>query len=337
MRSLALAQVWQDRGGKVIFCMAHCTTAIHDRLRLENCEVVRVPNGAADVVETIATAQRCQSEYVVLDGYSFGSEFQTHVHAGGSKVLYIDDLQQCESYRADIVLNPNLTASESRYLGRVNARRLLLGTGYCLLRKEFRCWDQRSRKISAPPLKVLVTLGGSTPEELAVFILEALVRIGDVIEGVVFVLGGSSGKPASLPVAAKKLGNKVIFQIAVSDMATLMQEADIAIAAAGSTCWELCYLGLPSLLVDVADNQTAEALALKRGGYANYLSRADAFHLQTLSEAIFELVRSEKRRRDLSIRSRTLVDGRGPERVVSAMLNLGSESEHSVSMQEVRP
>ncbi len=331
MRCLALAQEWQDQGGQAVFLMAQSTPAIRERLLQENCEIVsceEVPGSASDASATVTAAGCHRAEWIVLDGYRFESKYQSVISGNGFGVLYVDDLAGCTGYFADIVLNPNLSATKSQYDRRAKSTNLLLGTRYCLLRREFVCWSTWRRGIPRSAGRVLVTLGGSTPENLALRIIETLARIKSEIEGIVFVCGASSGESRSLSIAAESLGGKVTFHSAATDMATLMSQADIAIAGAGATCWELCFMGLPSLLVDIADNQTSEATALDRLGCAKHVGSAGTLSSQRLVDALSELLHCDETRRDMSIRCRRLVDGCGAERVVSAMLQHKFSSVH---------
>jgi len=338
MRCLALAQEWQDRGGKVIFAVAQCTAAVRARLTQENCEVVScaaVPGSADDALITSDIARRSTSQWLVLDGYAFGRQYQTRIHEDGIKVLFVDDLAGCDSYEADIVLNKNLSASEGQYRGLTTAQ-LLLGTRHCLLRREFRAWAGWNRNTETAE-KILITLGGSTPEGLAQCIFEALERIKSKITSAVFLLGGSSTESELLNRAAAGSAGVVTIRRAAADVATLMAGADIAIAAAGSTCLELCFMGLPSLLVDVAANQTPEALELQRQDCARYLGSSSTVSVGTIVDQLTDLLSSDKTRQAISMRCRKLVDGCGAERVVSALLGERAGIAHSLTQQGACP
>jgi RimJ/RimL family protein N-acetyltransferase len=104
-----------------------------------------------------------------------------------------------------------------------------------------------------------------------------------------------------------------------SNVAELMAKADMAISAAGSTCWELCFMGLPALLMDVADNQTELANELDRLGCAIRVGDRTALP-ENISNQLKRVVRSQALRQSLSNRSRVLVDGNGAARVVSVLL-----------------
>lgn len=338
MRCLALAQAWQDRGGRVVFFMGQSTAAIRERLSREGCDILScdaVVGSASDAGRTLDAARRYGCEWLTLDGYRFDSEYQARVCGRGFGVLCVDDLGD-RRHAADIILNPNLTATKSQYAGQHDDTQLLLGTEYSLLRREFRKWRDWNREIAPVSKKILVTLGGTTPEDLALCILEALDTIQHQFDRVVFVLGASSREPASLKAAAEKLEEKMSFVRAATDMAILMAEADVAIAAAGATCWEICFMGLPALIVDIAENQTAEAMELNRQGYAKYLGSGSALRPQKLAAKLTELLGAQDVRREISQRCRRLVDGQGAERVVAAMLERGSQSVVSAVHEGVR-
>jgi len=338
MRCLAIAQAWRDRGGGAVFLMAQSTPAICERLSREGCKILpghAITGGADDARTTLDAARQCGCEWLVLDGYGFDSEYESGVWGHGFGVLYIDDLGD-RKHSADIILNPNLTAASAQDAGQHHETHQLLGTEFSLLRREFRSWSDWNREIVPTANRILVTLGGGTPEELALCILEALEQVKSQVESVMFVLGASSEQPESLKKGGAKLEGKASFVRAASDMATLMAEADVAIAAAGSTCWEMCFMGLPALIVDVARNQTAEAMELHRQGYAKYLGSGSELRPQKLAAELTELLGSQEVRREISQRCRKLVDGRGAERVVAAMLQTRAQSIASVVHEGAR-
>jgi UDP-2,4-diacetamido-2,4,6-trideoxy-beta-L-altropyranose hydrolase len=324
MRCLALAQAWQDTGGNAIFVLAESTAAMRARLAFEKCSVITIPvrpGGTEDGFNTKELAERHDAEWVVIDGYSFGAGYREQVRAGGRKLLCVDDDGKRDAYISDIVLNQNLNAHEKFYDGRGAETQLLLGTRFSLLRREFGSWRRWQREISGWGRRVLITLGGSTPVETGVQVMEA---VGSVkVDGLraAFVVGGSTPEVTALENCAARFPEMITIRRDVSNMATLMAESDIAISAAGSTCWELCFLGLPSLLIDVAANQTPIALELNRRQCALYAGSANNLSVADLAFSVKTLLRAEETRRSLSNRCRQLVDGLGAERVVSAMRN----------------
>jgi spore coat polysaccharide biosynthesis predicted glycosyltransferase SpsG len=98
-----------------------------------------------------------------------------------------------------------------------------------------------------------------------------------------------------------------------------MRWADLAICAGGSTCWELAYMGVPSIILILAENQRGIAESLAEAGAADCLGwHADAGS-GAITEAVARLVADPERRAALTRRGRRLVDGQGVERVVDAL------------------
>jgi UDP-2,4-diacetamido-2,4,6-trideoxy-beta-L-altropyranose hydrolase len=199
-----------------------------------------------------------------------------------------------------------------------------------LLRREFLKYQGWMRRLPDQGVSLLVTLGGCTPEALGLCTLQALERMQADFNEAIFVVGGSTPKYDALRREADLLKGKITLQSNASNMADLMANADIAISAAGSTCWELCFLGVPSLLVDVAANQTPIAVEFQRQGCAIYLGSSREVTSEKLVDQLSALIKSRETLQVLSERCRKLVDGHGADRVITAML--GGESESRLSL-----
>jgi spore coat polysaccharide biosynthesis predicted glycosyltransferase SpsG len=104
------------------------------------------------------------------------------------------------------------------------------------------------------------------------------------------------------------------------NMAEIMAWADLAVAAGGSTCWELAYMGLPMALVVLADNQRAIAVGLDREGAAINLGWHGSLNTEHTTTMLAALLRDAGRRHAMSRRGRDLVDGRGASRVVATLM-----------------
>jgi UDP-2,4-diacetamido-2,4,6-trideoxy-beta-L-altropyranose hydrolase len=322
MRCLALAQAWQDAGGRACFAMADSTAAIRARVAAESCGVADIAaqgGTAADAFQTVEFAKKNKCEWAALDGYQFGEEYQRALKEGGLKVLFLDDYGHSKKYVADLVLNQNISACASLYENRNSSTRLLLGPRYCLLRREFGTWRNWKREIQDIGRRVLVTMGGSDPENVTAWAMEALA--GVEVEGfeAVVAVGGSNPHADMLGRIAAESRKKIRLLRDVANIAEQMAWADVALSSAGTTCWELCLLALPSILVDVAANQTALATEMGRRGCAIHVGRPKQLSAHELAAQIESLARNESRRGELSVRCRELVDGRGAERVVLAM------------------
>jgi UDP-2,4-diacetamido-2,4,6-trideoxy-beta-L-altropyranose hydrolase len=321
MRCLALAQAWQDAGGHAVFAMAESTPAIQTRLASEVCPAFSIPartGSTEDAEQTIDLAREQRAEWLVVDGYQFNADYQRALKEAGLKLLFLDDYGHARQYPADIILNQNLGASDELYQNREPQTRLLLGPRYCLLRREFAAWREWSREVPPIGRRLLVMMGGSDPEKLTARVLEALASGEFADLETMVVVGGSNPHFAMLQGLAVQSGRRITVRNDVSNVAELMAAADVAVSAAGTTCWEICLLGLPALLFDVAANQTAVARELDRRGCAVHVGN-QRVAAESIVDQLARVLRSCELRRSLSISCRQLVDGDGAGRVVSIL------------------
>ena len=321
MRCLALAKAWQDAGGHGLFAMSETTPAVVGMLRMMGVDVVSISARAGtdeDSGQTVALAREQRAELVVVDGYEFGADFQRSLKMGGLSVLFLDDNGHAGSYSADLVLNQNLHAGESMYEGREPYTRLLLGTTYSLLRREFGAWKTWRREIPETGRKLLVTFGGSDPGNFTEIVMQSVRQVKIPGLETVVVVGASNPHSASLEKIASGPDRAVRLETNVSDMAKLMAWADLAVSAAGTTCLEMCLLGLPAIVVAVAENQRAAAQELEKRNCVIQLD-AQSFCPEKVAESIERLLRDRETRLSLSQHGRELVDGNGAGRVISAI------------------
>ncbi|HZU45617.1 MAG TPA: hypothetical protein VE994_23270, partial [Terriglobales bacterium] len=111
MRCLALAQGWQDAGGRVVFATGHDLPGnVERRLTSEGFRIERIegePGSVRDVNLTRELASRLNAEYTVLDGYRFRADYQRTLKDAGQKLLVIDDYGRTGAYCADLLLDQN--------------------------------------------------------------------------------------------------------------------------------------------------------------------------------------------------------------------------------------
>jgi spore coat polysaccharide biosynthesis predicted glycosyltransferase SpsG len=216
------------------------------------------------------------------------------------------------------VLNHNLYAEPGPYVRRSAGSELLLGSSYTLLRREFTASPAQPRSAPTRAGRLLITLGGADPANFTSTALAALAHVQDM-EALVIV-GGSNPHRASIDRAASALGKRVTIVTAVDDMPARMAWADLAVTAGGSTCWELLYMGVPALVVVLADNQILVAQAVARHGAGLDLGRSTGIDAAGLGVAIAQLACDQRVRHAMAHAGQALVDGHGAERVTDAML-----------------
>jgi UDP-2,4-diacetamido-2,4,6-trideoxy-beta-L-altropyranose hydrolase len=323
MRCLALAQAWQDGGGDSIFAMAESTPAVNRRLQDEGMRIEPLSASAGtaeDATKTWQLAGKNGAVWIVVDGYNFGSEYQRAIKAAGFKLLFVDDNVHAETYCADLVLNQNIHARTSLYGARDSSTRLLLGPRFAMLRREFRQWRNWRREFPVCGGKILVTMGGSDPDNLTAKVIEAVRQLSQPGVETVILAGGSNPHlrliEASIPKESMRLITDAI------NVPEWMTWADVAVAGAGTTFWEMCFLGLPGILLVLAENQEGVAAAAERMGIASSLGKAEKVNASAIADKLAELLNSCETRTRQSDAGRRLVDGRGAERVIAFLSGL---------------
>jgi UDP-2,4-diacetamido-2,4,6-trideoxy-beta-L-altropyranose hydrolase len=329
MRCLALAQSWQDDGGEVYFCTKDLPIALEHRLATEGInqiELQAVPGSPSDALETIDYCHNHFSSWLILDGYHFDAEYQSTIKAAGLKLLVIDDHGHANSYSADLILNQNVCARAELYPHIAPETKLLLGCEYTLLRREFWSWrgDPLTRQRQFDPdksLRILITLGGSDPYNTTLTILSALKYIDPNQIEVNVIVGGANPHIQSLQSICTEIGQSVQLHSNVTDMPALMARSDLAISAGGGTCWELALMGIPALLIILAENQRPIIEELEALDVGVNLGWHNKLNPELIAAEITRLLKNRDRLADMSQKALKLIDGYGSDRAIDHLKN----------------
>jgi UDP-2,4-diacetamido-2,4,6-trideoxy-beta-L-altropyranose hydrolase len=321
MRCLALAQGWRSQGGQVTFVTACESDSLRQRLSEEGFRTVTLRHchpHPSDWDTTSEVLADHPGAWVVLDGYHFDPAYQSRIKTADHRLLVIDDMAHLDHYYADVVLNQNIHAETLDYVCEPFTC-LLLGTRYVLLRREFWPWREWEREIPEVARKVLITLGGGDPDNQTLKVIRALQRVDvDGLEATV-VVGASN--PHFREVESAASGWRGIRLVRnVSNIPELMSWADMAVTAGGSTCWEIAYFGLPSVLLVLAENQREIAEGLHRADVSLNLGWYEEVTRERVAEALSNLISDRRRRQQMSHNGNNLVDGKGAERVVLTVI-----------------
>lgn len=317
MRSLALAQAWKLAGGRVVFACAALPASLAARLKDEGMTLREIAQGAAALG---ALAKEVSASWVIVDGYGFGTDYQVAARGAGARVLVIDDDGVAGEYVAELVLDPNAFAAENRYEKRAPYTRLLMGPSHAPLRREIAAGPPPTRATmpdTGGERRVLFSFGGADPAGTSLLALESLSRCKTPFDSTL-VVGAANARRAEIEKAARGVPHlRLVFD--ASDMRALMTWADLAVVAAGGTCLELAYLGVPAIVVVTAENQRRVADAFVARGTAVSVGDAASLTARTLALTIDRLFAIDPQREEMGVRGRALVDGRGADRVLAAM------------------
>ncbi len=318
MRCLAIAQAWKDHGGKSLFMMGTFSLPLELQLKSEGIEVLKIPatlGSIEDTIKTIGIAKEVMPFWIILDGYHLDSNYQKKIKEEGFRIMVIDDMAHLPNYHGDILLNQNIHAEKLNYSAEPNTK-LLLGTKYVLLRREFLGRKVVTREIPKIAKRVLITMGGSDPENITLKVIQAIKELNLNDIEVAIVIGPDN--PHADIIKEEISLSPFPFNIFshVKDISELMCWADLAISAGGSTSWELAFMGVPNIVIYFAENQKEVAENLHKEQVAFNLGHFKHVEIKQIKEILERLIFDKDLRIEMSKRGKELVDGEGVDRVL---------------------
>jgi len=316
MRCLSLAHAMRTRGWSVTFLTCPLIPSYGERVSDAGC-TLKIRTAMDDAQETEQIAREIHADWIVLDGYPFDAEYQRRLRKGRCKILCLDDQGAFDVYEVDVILNQNISAREAWYSGKAPGSRLLLGVKHVLLGPQFREWKHK-RKTSTSVQRVLVTLGGADPKNITLKILRTLEMLPQSFS-VDVVIGGVNLHRHDIEQYASSMKHPAHVLVDTKDMPSLMDRADLAIAAAGTTSWELLFMGVPFVTGAFARNQRANAEELGKQNVAINAGWYPDAPEEALSAAIGALIDDAETRAFLSRRGLGIIDGKGADRVCDVL------------------
>lgn len=274
-----------------------------------------------DAADTAAILAGLQPDWLVVDHYALDQRWEEALSTHYRKLLVIDDLAD-RAHHCDLLLDQNLGRQPAHYAQWVPAQcRVLTGPHYALLRPEFaalRAYSLQRRQAQPALRQLLITMGGVDQPNATGQVLQALktcafpadCRITVVMGLTAPWLQNVQGLAAQMPWPTDVVVN-------VNDMAQRMADSDLAIGAAGSTSWERCCLGLPTLMVVLADNQQAGAQALEAAHAARLIGAVSDIATK-LPLAVLERIDSDSQSQ-MSLAASAITEGQGVEKILKAI------------------
>ena len=273
-----------------------------------------------DAEQTRAIVAKLQPDWLAVDHYALDQRWETALRTNYQKLMVIDDLAD-RPHQCDVLLDQNLGRQPKEYANLVPAHcKVLAGPQYALLRPEFaalRAYSLQRRQ--QPVLKqLLISMGGVDQPNATGQVLQALKGCTLPQDCRISVVMGLQA-PWLQQVRAQAQGMPWPTEVLVniSDMAQRMADSDLAIGAAGSTSWERCCLGLPTLLVVLAGNQWPGARALEAAQAACLIGEVRDIAMQ-LPLAV-KAVTQDAQLVQMSVAASAITDGRGVDEVLHAL------------------
>ncbi len=318
MRCLTLAGALAQLQAEVVFL---CEAGARQTVPALDRSGYRIIDVSSDPSQTVAKIRDCwpqAADAVVVDSYAISNADERILRTAAHKLVVIDDLAD-RPHDCNILLDQNYGRVAADYAGLVpEGTTVLAGADFALLREEFAAHRNAAlarRRAGGPVQRILISLGLSDVADVTHRIVRVVLA---AVEGAAIdvVLGAGARSDALSQLAAQEPNLHI--HVDPQNMVDLMVAADLAIGAAGSTTWERCCVGLPTVIAVLADNQRKIAQELTKAGVV--LSFDVGADLQaTLSAQVIDLTASAERRRDISRRAADIVDGAGAQRVADVI------------------
>lgn len=275
-----------------------------------------IPEEDAEATIRVIDREIGSVDWLVVDHYAIEYYWERRLRNFCKQILIIDDLAD-RRHDCDLLLDQSLRDGNP-YIGLVPAAaKFLLGPRYALLRPEFARQRARCRVRDGQIRRIVVFFGGSDQTGDTFMALDALIRLSPPLEAEIIVGAMNSSKKA-IEVACRPYPF-LHFYCQVSDMATRLARADLAIGAGGTTSWERLSMGLPTLVIEQVDNQSENARQLEQYGVAIRLGRSSEVQSDHILASINTLLANPERLREKSARALDLVDGQGACRLAMVM------------------
>lgn len=274
--------------------------------------------GATDATRTAEYCHRIGADYAIIDHYQADEAYQRILLNAGLHWMQFDGAARIPLW-ADWVVSMSPAADVDRYRA-MQCRpqtRLLLGPRYAVLRDEFLQW-RKPRQVRPEAERLLLTFGGGDDRGACVTCLEALQQVA-VFEITILSGGGNPRVPSIRSWIERNSSLRVQLLLDDDNVARHMAEADVAITAGGTTTFETAMMGLPTLILQIADNQRANAQTWDRMGVAVDLGALEHLDAGRLCDQLVELAADPARRERMGALGSAQVDGRGAERLAQEL------------------
>lgn len=302
MRTLVLAQKLKENHNVFYACRVDDPLSDKYKLGIEKVEsegfkVVKLhENNFKNEVKDI------KADCIITDSYDVDEEYFNILKENFKISGCLDDEKICNYFNVDFLINQNMYAEDLNYNVNLDTE-LMLGNKYIILRDEFR--NLKKKEIKKNIENIMITLGAGDNDNVTEVIIKSFAKLKKVVLHI--VVGPAFKYMESL----KKYQSSNVKLYFNANMAKIMKECDLAVASCGTTLYELAAMGIPTIGLVVAENQTLAAKTMDAKGIIKYSN------LQNLYEDIAHL--SYEKRKYMSFNGSNIVDGMGVNRIVEAI------------------
>lgn len=311
MRCITLAGEFRSLGHSVVF-FSSLDDGVN-RIKQEGYTIEKT-NRIADL---IASLKHGQIDLLIIDSYDVNIQLFLDIKPYVKKICYIDDINKF-THPVDILLNGNINAQDLDYQKHNSNQLMLIGTEFTLLRNEFK--DIPERKINKEVKSIMITSGATNPDNVVEKIIKILLDDENLRNLKINVIVGSSFENVQELRKVSGENPNIILHEKVKEISKVMLESDVAISTAGSTLYELCSCGTPTISFVIAENQQELANRMDKLGYIKCLGWYNEFKSGELTSQLKQLIKDIRKREIISKRMQNLIDGQGANRAAKLII-----------------
>lgn len=334
MRCVTLAKEMQKRGKEIFFICRELSENLSRSISDNGFHLERLSNyRAADVkidsdessainssvldqethpdwIGTIAALKHIRPYLLVIDHFGIDAKWENAIRRIIPLRIAVIDGQRNRKHDCDILIDPNYSLEgkdgwKSLVLPECE---LFVGPQFAFLRPEFHK-ERKNIKVRYGRVEdILICFGGSDKFNATKMVLQALKEINHSIQKVHVVIGSQNPWKDNLISICSNFKNFVC-HIDPENIAALMSKADLAIGSGGIMTWERCFLGVPSILMSIAENEVRNCQALSNANAVIYIGRREHNNVESIKNAILGAVADPELLQSLSRRSIEIMSG----------------------------
>jgi spore coat polysaccharide biosynthesis predicted glycosyltransferase SpsG len=269
-----------------------------------------------DLEETIQEVRRLRPAAVIVDGPEVQEPYLTELRRTGALIVSVDSLAGTP-FPSRLVINPLLGPGKESY-EYTRGTQLLLGPRYAMVRPEIRRVRPLRAQEPAQPFRVIVALGDDDPNNQAGDLAKGLLNCPKVSRVDVLVRPYHRDLER-LQALAAQCPERLDVVSEPGEVPVRIARCHFAVTAGNAWSLELACVGVPQLVIVQAEQHWATAQRLEEEGAATCLGWHASVSPQTLRQAVHDILSDNLERQAMARCGRKLIDGRGPDRLVTAL------------------
>lgn len=329
MRCVSLAQAFHRSGIMTTTFLVRnlSNSAPYDKLLMRNgLDCVFLPRESKGLKFAFERyAHPGNFNIMVFDNYDVTTEQMISHQKRFGNLVAIDDLAD-RKICADFIINQNLNADGLNYKTVCEAKSLL-GPSYTLLRNDILNMrkNEMEKKNNHDHLHIFMSFGGGNVLDRIKGLLTMFQALDRILESKICIDFAISNDMEQAEEIKQRLSGLMKIDIRLIrgeyNLAPIMKRSDFAVTAAGTSVFEMAFLGIPQIAIIIDRNQEITGRNINEKGFGVCLGDIESLSEEKFLEVFFKFLRNKTLREKMSLSGQSCIDGKGADRVVSEIIH----------------